>query len=178
MTDTETHWRKVHRRLNEHLLFAEDLEGRTSIDVEIVDSGVTSVADSDSKNDMPWIAFRGAKKKLALNATNCKTLQTLCGTGVIEKWRGPITLIVVKTTFKDRKTKAITETDAIRIAPKRPSPKSQPRRDTNTTGSGATQDEPASEIEQPTEPPPPAPAPTPGEEFSFDPDADIGGDRG
>ncbi len=118
-----THWRKVHKRKNEHLLFAEDLGGfgAKPRDVEIVDSGVIKVegAENDSK-DMPWIAFRGAKKRLALNATNCKTLQSICGTGTIEQWRGWITLIVVRTTYYDRLTKKTEDTDAIRIAPRRP----------------------------------------------------------
>lgn len=128
MTQQGTHWRKVHKRLNEHLLFAEDLGGRKSVVMEIIDSGIVAVADADGKKDMPWIAFMGRSgapfpKRLALNVTNCKTLQTLFGTGSIEEWRGLVELVVVKTTFKDRKTKETVETDAIRIAPRRPSAK-------------------------------------------------------
>lgn len=154
---TQTHWREVHRRMNENLLFAEDLNGRTSVVMEIVDSGVIGVSDGDKKKDMPWIAFKGRSGKalpkvLALNATNCKAMQTITGTGVIEQWRGPVELVVVRTRFKDRKTGEQQETDAIRIAPKRPQ-MNQPAfapapPDTKTT----------------TEPPP-------GDGYTFDPDA-------
>lgn len=117
-----TQWRKIHRRKNEDLLFAEDLGGFGCAprDLEIIDSGVRVVSDGDTKKEMPWLAFKGAKKVLALNVTNCKIMTTLSGTGEIEKWRGPITLIVVRTKYQDRLTGQRMETDAIRIAPERP----------------------------------------------------------
>jgi hypothetical protein len=128
MTD-RTHWRKVHRRMNEALLFAEDLGGLGSkpVDVEIADSGVMLVKGADESRNMPWLAFRGGDgkprpKRLALNVTNCKTMQALTGTGEIERWRGWITLIVVTTRFFDQKAKEMTSTEAIRIAPTRPQP--------------------------------------------------------
>jgi len=123
----DVHWRKVHRRLNEHLLFAEDLGGYGAKprDVEIIDSGVIKVKGQDGDKDMPWLAFAGAKKKLGLNVGCCKTMQTLSGSGVVSDWRGWITLIVVRTTYSDPKTKERIETDAIRIAPKRPQPARQ-----------------------------------------------------
>ena len=121
-TQTKTDWRTVHRRLNTDYLFSEDLNGRKSIDVEIVDSGVAKLKERSGKlKEMPWLAFRGAKKKLALGATMCKTLTTLTGTKIIEDWRGWITLVVVKTRYKDQDTGQMEETDAIRIAPRRPS---------------------------------------------------------
>jgi len=121
-----THWRQVHRRLNPHLLYAEDLtsKGLREIDLEIVDSGVDQVEQMDGKakrkKPMPWIAFAGAKKRLALNATNCKTLTTLCGTGIIEQWRGWVRLVVVETEYTDQSTGKREKTDALRIAPQRP----------------------------------------------------------
>lgn len=121
-----THWRSVHRRLNPTLLYAEDLlaHGQREIDVVIVDSGVEQVAQMDgkkvTKKAMPWIAFEGKKKRLALNATCCKALATLSGTGIVEQWRGPIKLIVIEVEYKDQSTGNKEKTDAIRIAPKRP----------------------------------------------------------
>jgi hypothetical protein len=122
---TKTDWRTVHRRLNTDYLFSEDLGGRKSVDVEIIDSGVAKLKERSGKSkEMPWLAFRGAKKKLALGATMCKTLTTLTGTKIIEDWRGWITLVVVKTRYKDQDTGQMEETDAIRIAPTRPKGKS------------------------------------------------------
>lgn len=123
-----THWRSVHRRLNPTLLYAEDLlaHGLRELDVVIVDSGVEQVAQMDgkkvTKKAMPWIAFEGKKKRLALNATCCKALATLSGTGIVEQWRGPIRLIVIEVEYKDQSTGNKEKTDAIRIAPKRPRP--------------------------------------------------------
>lgn len=118
---SSTHWRKVHRRQNENLLFAEDLGGMKSVDVEIVGSGVIRAKTSDGKGKaMPFLEFRGKKKVLGLNATNCKAMEAMTGTGIVETWRGWITLTVVRTKYKDMKTGRDEETDAIRIAPKRP----------------------------------------------------------
>lgn len=127
MSETQTHWRKVIRRKNDHLLFAEDIgPSGASVDVEVIDSGVLKVTGADGKtDDLPWIAFAGKdgkprKKRLALNATNCKTMQAVTGSGIVENWRGPITLVVITTTFRDQKTKQMVTTDAIRIASTRP----------------------------------------------------------
>lgn len=116
-----THWRNVHRRKNVHLLFAEDIGGRP-VDVEIVDSGVEKVsgAKKGDEKEMPWLAFAGKQKRLALNVTNCKTMTTITGSPVIEQWRGWIRLIVVKTDYYDQMTGKTESTDAIRIAPQRP----------------------------------------------------------
>lgn len=117
----ETHWREVHRRKNADYLFAEDIgKVGTQIDVEIVDSGVGEVQDEDGKKKMPWVSFKGARKKLGLGRTGCKTLESLAGTPIVQRWRGWITLVVIKTTYTDRKTKLRLTTDAIRIAPARP----------------------------------------------------------
>jgi hypothetical protein len=119
--NTSTHWRKVHRRQNENLLFAEDLNGLKSVDVEVVGSGVIKAKTSDGKGKaMPFLEFRGKKKVLGLNATNCKAMEAMTGTGIVETWRGWITLTVVRTKYKDMKTGRDEETDAIRIAPRRP----------------------------------------------------------
>lgn len=115
------HWRKVLKRTNDQLLFAEDLgPPGTKVDVEIVDSGIEKVKNEDGLTEMPVVMFAGAKKRLALNRTNCKTIEKLCGTPDINAWRGPITLVVVRTKVGPE------EMDAIRIAPNRPAPKVKP----------------------------------------------------
>lgn len=125
---TETDWRTIHRRLNTDMIYAEDLGGRSRIDVEIVDSGITKLRQrSGPPKEMPWLAFKGAKKRLGLGATMCKTMTTMTGTRIVERWRGWITLIVIKTTYRDQDTGQVETTDAIRIAPKRPRPHADDR---------------------------------------------------
>lgn len=117
----DTHWREVHRRKNADYLFAEDIgKSGTQIDVEIVDSGIGEVQDEDGKKKMPWVSFKGARKKLGLGRTGCKTLESITGTPIVQRWRGWITLVVIKTTYTDRKTKQRLTTDAVRVAPDRP----------------------------------------------------------
>jgi len=129
----EVHWRQVIRRENPHLLYAEDLGGRREVDVEIVDSGVFEVRNraggKESSKPMPWLAFRGKQKRLGLNSTNCKAMERLTGTGIVQRWRGWITLVVVRTRYRDQMTGNEEETDAIRISPTRPRAP-QPGRDT------------------------------------------------
>ena len=121
------HWRKAHKRLNEHLLFAEDIGPvGTKVDVEVVDSAIEKVKGEDGVKEMPVIAFAGAKKRLGLNVGNSKTMETLCDTPDVHSWRGPITLVVIRRQYFDQKTKQNQETDAICIANKRPTPKAKP----------------------------------------------------
>lgn len=115
---TPVHWRKVLKRTNDRHLFSEDLgPAGTKIDVEIVDSTVEKIKNEDGLTEMPVVMFAGAKKRLFLNRTNCKTLEKICDTPDINLWRGPITLVVVRTKVGPE------EMDAIRIAPKRPASK-------------------------------------------------------
>lgn len=117
----KTDWRSIHRRMNPDMLYAEDLGGAKSVDVEITDSGVTNLRQRDGKSKpMPWLAFKGKQKRLGLGATMCKTLTTMTGSRYVEDWRGLITLIVVKIEYRDPDTGQMEMTDAIRIAPKRP----------------------------------------------------------
>lgn len=116
------HWRDLHKRKNKDLLFAEDIGPRgTTLDVEIMDSGAITVTGDDGDKPMPWIGTgkRGGKK-LGLNVTNSKTMETLTGTADYMTWRGWITLVVIRTTYPDRKTGKKLETDAIRISDQRP----------------------------------------------------------
>lgn len=120
-TKPPLHWRRVLKRTNDQLLFAEDIGPvGTKIDVEIVDTGVEKVKNEDGLTEMPVLSFAGAKKRLALNRTNSKSLEKLCDTPDIHSWRGMITLVVVRTKVGPD------EMDAIRIAPKRPTPKVKP----------------------------------------------------
>ena len=117
------HWRHVLRRANENLLFAEDIGPKgTTVNVEIADSGVVTVKTRGGSEAMPWVSFKNSKskKKLGLNRTNCKTLETLCGTPDYARWRGWVTLVVIRTRAPDRDSGQMIETDAIRIAPERP----------------------------------------------------------
>jgi len=115
------HWRHVLRRANDHMLFAEDIGPKgSSVAVEIVESGVGSVKTRSGSEAMPWVGFKGKKKKLGLNRTNCKTLETLCGTPDYMKWRGWVTLVVIRTRAPDRDSGEMIETDAIRIGTQRP----------------------------------------------------------
>ncbi len=122
MTDDVAHWRDLHRRKNKHVLFAEDIgPPGTTRDFEIVESGKVKVTDQDGDHEMPWIGTgRAGAKKFGLNPTNCKTMETLTGTSDYRRWRGWITIIVIRTKYPDRKTKKMLETDALRIADVRP----------------------------------------------------------
>jgi hypothetical protein len=120
-------WRTIHRRKNDDFLFAEDVGPvGTQIDVEVENSGIGIVTDLDGKTKIPWVSFKGARKKLGLNRSACKALETFYGTNRVAAWRGGwITLVIIRTTYQDRQTKQRVETDAIRIAPRRPT---NPRR--------------------------------------------------
>lgn len=115
-----SHWRDIHKRKNTGLLYAEDLgPAGTAVDAWINETGTITVEGADGKKLMPYIAKRG-RKKLGLNATNCKTLETITGSADRVHWVGWFTLVVVRTSYQDMKTKARLTTDAIRIAPERP----------------------------------------------------------
>lgn len=134
-SSSSTPWRTVHRRKNEHMLFAEDLgPPGTKVEVEIVDSGVLMVKGEDGDTRLPWLSFRGKTKKLGLNRGNSKVLESIAGTDIIEQWRGWITLVVIRTTYTDKQTKTRLTTNAIRIAPSRPrSKESQPAAPSDAT---------------------------------------------
>jgi hypothetical protein len=118
------HWRQIHKRKDPRLLYAEDLgPAGTKRNANFNENGVLEVSgvDGKSKKPMPFIGIKGSKK-LGLNSTNCKTLETITGTADWERWRGWLTLVVVRVKYRDPKSGAQCETDAIRIAPQRPQP--------------------------------------------------------
>jgi hypothetical protein len=119
------HWREVNKRMNAHLLFAEDIGPvGTKVDVDVVGTTVEKVKGEDGDKEMILLAFAGKKKKLGCNTGNCKAMETMNGSPDWQVWRGPITLVVVRTKYFDQKTRVMMETDAIRIHNERPRGKS------------------------------------------------------
>lgn len=115
------HWRRVLKRTNADYLFAEDIgDPGTKVDVDVIDSSTDKLKNEDGLTEMPVLSFDGKKKRLALNRTNCKVMEKICGTPDINGWRGPITLLVIRTKI------AGDDMDVIRIAPKRPAGKAKP----------------------------------------------------
>ncbi len=119
-----THWRTAHKRLNAHLLFAEDIGPvGTKVDIEVTEAVLEDVKGEDGLTKMPILTFAGAKKRLGLNVGNSKIMETLCGTPNVHEWKGWITLVVFRRKYYDQKTSQNQETDAIMLFNKRPTPK-------------------------------------------------------
>ncbi len=115
------HWRTVIKRMDPNYLYAEDLGGPgTKVDVEVIDSGKCTISNPGGKKETLYIAFKGARKKLGLNATMAKTLTNLCGSDHWGDWRGMITLVVIHKRMRDPTTEELEDMDVIRIAPERP----------------------------------------------------------
>lgn len=115
------HWRTVIKRMDPAYLYAEDLGGPgTKVDVEIIDAGKGTLKNPGGAKETIVLTFRGAKKKLGLNATMCKTLTGICGSDHWGDWRGWITLVVLHKRMRDPTTEEIEDLDVIRIAPARP----------------------------------------------------------
>ncbi len=123
------HWKQL---MDKEYLFAHDLSDKDGKDrdvtVEIVEViGGELKGESGKTDKKPVAILKGTKKKLALNATNCSTIEQLYGTADYTKWAGKrITLFPTTTTF-GRKT-----VPCIRIRPNIPA---APR-------AGSKQDEP------------------------------------
>lgn len=137
---THTHWRKIHKRKDPNMLYAEDLGPvGTRVRLEIVNSGVVMVKGLEGSREMPWLSFAGADgkerpKRFGLNPTNCKAMKALTGSPYIEDWRGGvISLVVVETEYRDTSTGRKELTDAIRIEPKWVRPPAQSRPDTSSS---------------------------------------------
>jgi hypothetical protein len=107
------HWKKF---MDKELLGAHDLDGRdvTVVIVE-VDGGEISNGNKKNKRPIAKIASQNGRpleKKLALNATNCRTLEQLSGSPDVDKWRGlPVVLFGTTTQFGGQTV------DCIRIRP-------------------------------------------------------------
>lgn len=106
------HWRKFTDR---DWLYSEDLDGRdVTVTIDTVTQGEL-IGEGGRKTRKPRVTFRGAKKPLALNATNAKTIATLYGNRT-EGWIGKaITLYTSTTQYGGQ------ETECIRVRPMVPS---------------------------------------------------------
>lgn len=108
-----THWRKI---LQTKHLSSADIDG--SVDVKIIKVTQKEVEDGQGGSKSMPVAELEGMKPIALNVTNCKTLQKLSKSSEIEKWAGMTVTLVTS------RVKAFGEVvDAIRIAPVLPSPK-------------------------------------------------------
>ena len=115
------HWKKY---MDKELLGAWDLEGR-DVTVTIVEITGAELNNGTKKNKKPVATLASAsgrklEKKLALNATNCKTIEQLTGSPDVEKWKGVRVTLFPTTTQFGGETK-----ECIRIRPY--PPKENPR---------------------------------------------------
>lgn len=113
-------------------LWSEKQERYVEVDAEIVAVKKGEVVgEKGRKKTMPFVTLRSAKASLSkpfgLNATNCKTVSSLSGSEITERWVGVWIRLYVTRTEVGREM-----IDAIRIRPVSPSPSSSPG-----TGPGA-----------------------------------------
>ncbi len=113
------HWKKLMDPKD--MLYAFDLDGR---DVTVTITHITGgelTGEQGRKTKKPIAHIKGAKKRLALNNTNCLTIEQLTGTNDYEKWRDVrVTLFPTTTNFGGKTV------DCIRIRPSHPKGKDQP----------------------------------------------------
>lgn len=113
------HWKKLMDPKD--MLYAYDLDGR---DVTITISHVTGgelTGEQGRKTKKPIAHIKGKPKKLALNNTNCATIEQLYGTSDYEKWKDiRVTLFPTTTNFGGKTV------ECIRIRPYLPKGKDQP----------------------------------------------------
>lgn len=106
-----TNWRTF---VDKDFLADFDLQGKDiTVTIEKVTGGEIT-GEGGKKNRKPVASLVGKKKKLALNSTNCKVIESLYGKDV-EDWAGKrITIYPTVTQFGGR------EVGCIRIRPKVP----------------------------------------------------------
>lgn len=111
------------------MLYAHDLDDReVTVEITGVSPG-TLIGEKGRKARKPFVTFRGAKKKLALNKTNTRTIIKLYGKAT-EAWVGKFVTLFVTTTQYENETR-----DCIRIKPTVPS--AQRKSATQTTANQA-----------------------------------------
>ncbi|TXH41046.1 MAG: hypothetical protein E6Q97_38580 [Desulfurellales bacterium] len=113
-----SHWKKF---MDKELLGAHDLDGR-DVTVVIVEVSGGEINNGTKKNKKPIAVLasssgRKLDKRLALNATNCKTLEQLAGSPDVDKWRGMAIVLYGTTTNFGGQT-----VDCVRIRPYPPKP--------------------------------------------------------
>lgn len=97
---------------------AWDLGGQErTVTIEKVEAGVLEDKKNDKKDKAPIVWFKGAKKPLALNRTNSKTIAAMFGNRT-EDWIGKAITIYPTTTSFGRDT-----VDCIRVKPSIPTRK-------------------------------------------------------
>jgi hypothetical protein len=111
------HWKKLMDP--KEFLFAHDLEGR-DVTVEftnVIGGELEGEKGRKTKKPIAMIKVKPGNppKKLALNATNCKTIQQLTGSDQVEDWAGVRVTLFPTTTQFGGETK-----DCIRIRPYHP----------------------------------------------------------
>lgn len=127
------HWKKY---MDKELLGAWDLEGR-DVTVTLVEINGAELNNGTKKNKKPVATIasstgRKLDKKLALNATNCKTIEQLAGSPDVEKWKGLRITLWPTTTQMGGETK-----ECIRIRPYPPKESGNGRNGRNGRDRGA-----------------------------------------
>jgi hypothetical protein len=109
------HWKKMMD--DKEMLAAHDLDGRdVTITIERVVGGEVR-GENNKKNKKPIAHIKGKTKKLALNVTNCKTIEQLVGTPDPAEWGGLRITLFPTTTDMGGKT-----VECIRVRPYHPKP--------------------------------------------------------
>ena len=94
----QTHWKKL---TNPHYVGAHDLQPgqELTVTIESIANEVVKMFDGKSVKEETCIVakFKGAKKPMILNKTNCKIIAKNIGTPYIEEWVGKsITIYAAK----------------------------------------------------------------------------------
>jgi hypothetical protein len=100
---------------DEKYLGAWDLEGRKGVVVVIDRVGVEELTSQRGKDHKPVAHFRGKKKGMVLNKTNCKTIAALYGKDA-DDWIGKAVEIYATTCSAGGGE----EVECLRIRPRRP----------------------------------------------------------
>lgn len=112
------HWKKMMDEKD--MLYAHDLEGRdVTLTIDKVVGGELR-GENNKKSKKPIVHIRNQTKKLALNVTNCKTIEALAGTPDPAEWAGLRITIFPTTTEFGGKT-----VECIRIRPHHPKAKEE-----------------------------------------------------
>jgi len=142
------HWKKLMDE--KEMLYAHDLDGRdVTITVEKVIGGELR-GENNKKSKKPICHIKGKTKKLALNVTNCKTIEALTGTPDPAEWAGIRITIFPTTTDFGGKT-----VECIRVRPYWPKEKAG-KTDDKGSGSKSRGFDPEADLDVPDAPSAPA----------------------
>lgn len=111
------HWRKFMDP--REYIYAEDLSGR---DVDVQIAKVTQgemLGEKGRKSKKPLCYFAGKSKPLALNKTNCKTIERITGSADTDAWIGQWITLFPSTT-QDPNGNPV---DCVRVRPRAPNRK-------------------------------------------------------